>query len=83
MINAVHVGDMQSTLSSIKTRQLVDATGLLHTLFPDPKSRPSLRWLRSQQKARSIPFVKFGRLVFFDPSEVEKAIERRTVRAKA
>ena len=78
----MHIRDVQNVCSPFNTRQLVDANGLLHTLFPDPKSRPSLRWLRGQQANRTIPFVKMGRLVFFDVKEVERAIERRTVRAK-
>ena len=63
-------------------RKLVDANGLLTCLFPDPTSRPSLRWLRSQQKARTIPSVRLGRLVFFDPEQVNAALEKRTVKAR-
>jgi hypothetical protein len=74
--------DMQDLLNSFKTRQLIDAEGLLKALFPNEESRPSLRWLRAKQKDRTIPFVKLGRLVFFDPHEVEKALERRTVKAR-
>jgi hypothetical protein len=49
--------------------QLVDAKRLLEIIFEE-SSRPSLRWLRAQQEQRAIPFVKRGRLVFFDPSQV-------------
>ena len=73
---------MQSTLATSKTRQLINAGGLLKTLFPNEESRPSLRWLRAKQKDRTIPFVKLGRLVFFDPHEVNKALEHRTVKAR-
>ena len=53
----------------ITNNQLVDGTRLLEVLF-DEASRPSLRWLREQQARRAIPFVKRGRLVFFDPVQV-------------
>ena len=51
--------------SPLPTRY-VDATKLLEILF-DEASRPSLRWLRDQQKAKRLPYAKIGRLVFFDP----------------
>lgn len=49
--------------------QLVDAKGLL-TLLWDKSSRPSLRWLREQQARRTIPFIKIGARVWFQPSLV-------------
>ena len=52
----------QSPLAS----RYVDAPTLLEILFEEV-SRPSLRWVRDQQKARTLPFVKIGRRVFFDP----------------
>jgi hypothetical protein len=55
--------------------QLVDAEGLLAALF-SPDSRPSVRWVREQQKRRTIPFVKISRLVRFDPEEVRAALRR-------
>src|SRR5438093_6846364 len=45
--------------------KLVDARELLNELFSD-ECRPSLRWLRTQTKARAIPHVRIGHLVFFD-----------------
>jgi len=62
--------------------KLVDAKTLLEILFEE-KSRPSLRWLRGQQKAKAIPFIKWGRLVRFDPEEVAASIAKKnTVKAK-
>jgi hypothetical protein len=61
----------------MKTK-LVDAKTLLATIF-DAKSRPCLRWLRMQQEARTIPFIRIGRLVRFDPDAVRASLERRTV----
>ena len=56
--------------------RLVDAKGLLETLFADG-CRPSLRWLRTQQKRRTIPSVTIGRLVFFDPDATRAALNTR------
>ena len=54
--------------------QLVDGPTLLEILFP-AKCRPTLRWLRQQQAQRSVPFIKAGRLVFFDPAKVREHLE--------
>ena len=56
--------------------KLRDAKGLLETLF-DESCRPSLRWLRTQQKRRAIPSCRIGRLVFFDPDAVRAALNGR------
>jgi hypothetical protein len=55
---------------------LVDAEGLLNALF-DKKARPSLRWLRTQQKIRSIPHIKIGRMVRFDVERVREALNKK------
>jgi hypothetical protein len=63
---------------------LVDGPRLLEALFPIDACRPSMRWLRDQTKRRAIPFMKVGRLIFFDPVNVRESLDRRsTVRAKA
>lgn len=60
--------------------KLVDAEGLRSILFDPPAS---LRWIRKQQKCRTIPFVKIGRLVRFNPVEVRAALDRKfTVRPR-
>lgn len=56
--------------------QLVSGKQLLEILFP-PESRPTLRWLRDQQKERTIPHMKVGRLVFFSPRNVRAALRDR------
>jgi hypothetical protein len=62
--------------------KLVDAKGLLEEIFEE-KSRPSLRWLRGQQERRAIPFIKRGRLVFFDPIQVRDFLNSHaTIKAK-
>jgi hypothetical protein len=62
--------------------KLVDATGLLEALFPET-SRPSVRWVRSLQRKRLIPFIRLGRLVRFDVAEVRRVIaEQHTIKRK-
>ena len=62
--------------------KLVNAEELLDEIFA-PDCRPSLRWLRSQTKAKSIPHVRIGRLVFFDVEMVRSALAgNRLVRGR-
>jgi len=73
---------MQTETSNHTQRQLMSGPRLLVELF-DEASRPSLRWLRTQQRAKAVPSVRIGHLVFFDPAAVRQSLERRnTVRAK-
>jgi len=58
--------------------KLVSAEQLLEQLFA-PECKPSLRWLRTQTKAKSIPHVRIGHLVFFDMEQVRTALGGRTV----
>lgn len=66
----------QETISS--ATQLVDAQGLLIALWAE-ESRPSLRWLRGQVAERKIPFVRMGRLVFFDPPMVREYMAAKVI----
>jgi hypothetical protein len=58
-------------------QKLVGAKALLESLWPDEKDRPSIRWLRYQQKSRTIPYVKMGHRVWFDPIQVRAAVATR------
>jgi len=58
--------------------KLVSAEQLLELLF-DEKSRPSLRWLRGQTKAKVIPHIRIGHLVFFDLEMVRAALASRNL----
>lgn len=55
----------------------VDAPKLLEILFA-AECRPSLRWLRDNQN--SIPHVRIGRLVFFDPPAVKAHFDAKNQR---
>ena len=56
--------------------QLVDAEKLLEILFP-ADCRPTLRWLRERQKKKEIPYVKLGRLVYFNPVRVQESLAKQ------
>lgn len=60
------------------TGKLVNGAQLLEALF-DPDSRPSIRWLRTQTKAKTIPHVRIGHLVFFDVPMVRAALASRNL----
>lgn len=60
------------------TGKLVNAEQLLDQLF-DPNCKPSLRWLRSQTKAKTIPYVRLGRLIFFDLTLVRSALANKNL----
>ena len=58
--------------------RLVSAEQLLEQLFA-PECKPSLRWLRTQTKAMSIPHVRIGHLVFFDLEMVRTALATKNL----
>ena len=55
---------------------LLDAVDLLAEIWPRSNSRPSLRWLREQQRKRTVPYIKVGHKVFFNPAKVRQALEK-------
>jgi len=58
--------------------KLLDAEQLLEELFA-PKCKPSLRWLRMQTKAKAIPHIRLGHLVFFDLDMVRDALVKKNL----
>lgn len=58
---------------------LVKGPQLLEMLFAQD-SRPSMQWLRAQVKAKSIPYLKRGRLLFFRPRTVLEFFAQREVK---
>ena len=58
--------------------KLVKAEQLLEALFA-PEARPSVRWLWTQTKAKAIPFVRIGHLVFFDVELVRTALANKNL----
>jgi hypothetical protein len=62
--------------------KLVSAEQLLDQVFA-PECKPSLRWLRTQTKAKSIPHIRIGHLVFFDVEMVRGVLAgKRLVRGR-
>jgi hypothetical protein len=62
--------------------KLVSAEQLLDRVFA-PECKPSLRWLRTQTKAKTIPHIRIGHLVFFDVEMVRGALAgKRLVRGR-
>ena len=56
---------------------LVGVETCLRLVFPDEATRPCLRYFRELQRKRLVPFKKIGRLTFFDPVEVRRALDRQ------
>jgi hypothetical protein len=72
------MNELRITLSG----KLVNAQEMLNEVFSD-ECRPSMRWLRSQTAAKTIPCVRIGHLVFFDVEMVRAYLaERRLVHAR-
>ena len=53
---------------------LVKGSRLLEIIFPEADSRPSLRSLERYVKRRRIPSIKLGRLRFYSPADVRRAL---------
>lgn len=58
--------------------KLVKAEQLLEALFA-PEARPSMRWLWRQTKAKAIPFIRIGHLIFFDVELVRTALANKNL----
>ena len=62
--------------------KLVSAEQLLEQVFAR-ECKPSLRWLRTQTKAKAIPHIRLGHLVFFDVDMVRMALaDKNLVRGR-
>lgn len=62
---------------SNKEPQLVGMRTGLELVFPDPKTRPSIRAFNSWKQKGYFPSVRIGRRVFVDPVMVRKALDAR------
>src|ERR1035441_4916780 len=52
---------------------------MLEILFPNKADRPSLRWLDMACQRREIPFIRLGRLIWFDPKQVRRVMVAHTI----
>jgi hypothetical protein len=55
----------------------VGVESCLAAIWPDPKSRLSVRRFWELEKLGKIPCLQIGRRVYFSPSEVQYALERQ------
>ena len=60
---------------------LLSIEALRVTVWPDERQRPSLRWLRTLQARRAIPYIKIGRRVFFEAERVRAALRKFEISA--
>lgn len=66
---------IQTQQQQVEAGKLVDANALLDAIF-SRESRPSMRWIREQTRNKAIPYIRVGRLVFFDPDQVREALAK-------
>ena len=70
---------MNEAISTVPTvqeaPQLVGIERMMEIVWPDPKNRPSERTVREAQKNKAIPFMRLGRLIYFDPQLVRLALQ--------
>jgi hypothetical protein len=57
--------------------KLVGAQDCINIVFPCENSRPSLRCFREWQSRKYFAVHKIGRMTFFDPDDVRRALDRR------
>jgi hypothetical protein len=55
---------------------LVNARTCLRLVFPDPESRPSIKWFEQLKSDGYVPFRKIRGLNFYDPIEVRASLDR-------
>lgn len=68
----------QDTINNIQQEPtLLGIKPTLEAVFKDPSTRPSLRTFASWKAQGFIPSVKIGKLVYYDPIQVRKAIDKR------
>ncbi len=65
------------TASDKSEPQLVGIHKCLEIVFPFQEERPSIRTFRKWQSQGYLPYHKIGSRVFFDPSQVRKALDKQ------
>jgi hypothetical protein len=61
---------------------LVGKQALLEQLFPNPADRPTTRWLDNQCRRGTIPFIRLGRLIWFDVPAVKQTFIANSSRTR-
>jgi hypothetical protein len=71
-----HIPSASGSSERALSTGFLSAPELLEALWPNPDTRPSLRWLRSLQARRAVPFLKVGHKVLFEAERVRAALRR-------
>jgi hypothetical protein len=66
----------ESVLAAASELSLLSAQDCLEAIFPNPESRPSLRWFQEMYRDGVIPHLKLKRRVFFDLAATRRALDR-------
>jgi hypothetical protein len=69
--------ESQSPARAETSLGLFGIEGCMAVLWPNERERPSVRWFKELQLNGLIPHVRIGRLIFFDPAEVRRALDRK------
>lgn len=56
---------------------LVGNAELLKIIWPNATDRPCTKTLERMRKRRMIPFVRLGRLIYYNPEKVMQTIQKR------
>jgi len=72
-----------SVLAAASELSLLNAEDCVAAIFPNPKTRPSLRWFNELHRRGEIPRIRVRRRVFFDVAAVRGALARHEARGKA
>jgi len=65
-----------SVLAAASELSLLSAAECVAALWPNPESRPSLRWFQELYRSGAIPHIQLRRRVFFDLAAVRRALAR-------
>lgn len=76
-MESVSIDTARQHMHSISSNHFKRAKSLLEESWPNPDDRPSERWLREQQAKRTIPLIKIGCFVHFDPAAVQGSLTRK------
>ncbi len=63
--------------NELREDALVGESECRRIIFPEESSRPSRRTFLEWKSRGLIPYRKIGRLVYYDPAEVRRAIDRQ------
>ncbi|MEJ6578926.1 MAG: hypothetical protein QNL68_03920 [Akkermansiaceae bacterium] len=67
----------QEALPHKQEPTLVGIQTCLKTVFPDEATRPGVRTFNEWRARGYYPYHKIGKLVFLDPIQVRKALDKR------